>query len=175
MERKEKSIKYTYVLTWHVTPARHRVKRIAANLARMCTTLKTPSRCQKVSLAKWYVPILYSFRVSVTFADIARMSADTFRDTALVSINTIMVLSKGRVLRWHQYWQAEVSNERRSLMKRHLHLHLQECTAVSNNTDTRKVSLNTRIYFQCSFNQRSVSQENTFKKSKNLLLFFAKL
>ena len=38
------------------------------------------------------------FRASVTFADITRMSADTFRDTALVSINTIMVLSKGRVL-----------------------------------------------------------------------------
>ena len=155
-ERKEKSIKYTYVLTWHVTPARHRVKRIAANLAPMCTTLKTPSRCQK---CRWQSGTyqLYSFRVSVTFADIARMSADTFRDTALVSINTIMVLSKGRVLYWHQYWQAEVSNERRSLMKRHLcgfNLSFQcnhfECTAVSNNTDTRKVSLNTRIYFQCT-------------------------
>ena len=49
-----------------------------------------------------------------------------------------------------------MSNERRSLMKRHLcgfNFSFQcnhfECTAVSNNTDTRKVSLNTRIYFQC--------------------------
>ena len=51
------------------------------------------------SVAGKVVRTMYSFRVLVTFADIARMSADTFRDTALVSINTIMVLSKGRVLR----------------------------------------------------------------------------
>ena len=94
----------------------------------------------------------------MTFADIARMSVDTLRDTALVSINTIMVLRHGAPLTPVLGLQAEVSNERRSLMKRHLcgfNLSFQcyhfECTAVSNsvkqasnNTDTRKVSLNTR-------------------------------
>ena len=65
---------------------------------------------------------LYSFRVSVTFAEIARGSVDTLRAEVLSCqfMTPLMVQSKCSVLPWHQYYKLTVPNERRTLMKRHL-------------------------------------------------------